>query len=146
MSVCALLVVSVLGGALAQDRFVDRDGELESILWDFCSVLDWALGTGSEATMLWAVPWLSTGHEIRMTLSSDLISLTSGDSRALGQPPSPMHTWVWNGTELNQSVVDDLDAGSEDIALRSGESVEVGARYLIFENELKPLVFVSKGG
>ena len=61
MAVCALLVVSALGGVFESGFLFSEVDELESILRDLCATMEGAVLSGCESTTKWEVPFLADG-------------------------------------------------------------------------------------
>jgi hypothetical protein len=141
LSICALLVVTILSGVTDRDRFVDDGHGIETVLQDFCDVADRAFGERSEGTMLWTVPVLSTGNEIELTLDHGIVHCQWHGRSIVRQPQCYLHTWRWDGSALNESTVGELDANSCRLIASSGESVLLTTAYVLFENDHRLLVF-----
>ena len=142
MSVCALMVVSVLGGILEQDLVFGGGSELETIVKQFCSLADRALMSGSDAEVGWTVPSLADGTRIELRVEKRIVTGEADGERSMTQPMSDIHTWTWDGRALNDSTVDKLDDASAGIIAMSGESVALEVRAVMLENEPKMLLFV----
>jgi len=143
LSICALLVVTVLSGVTGRDRFMDDRHEIKTILQDFCDVADRAFGERSEGTVLWRVPGLVAGGEIELTLDRGAISCQWHGGSIARQPQCYPHTWRWDGSALNESTVRDLDKDSGRLTVRSGDSILLTTAYVLFENDRRLLVFAS---
>jgi hypothetical protein len=143
LSICALLVVTILGGVMDRDRFLDDGREIETILQDFCSCADRAFQQRSEGTMSWTVPMLSTGKEIKLVLDRGIVLCQWDGKTIVRQPQCCLHTWRWDGSALNESRVEELDKDSSRLVARSGESILLTTAYVLFENDHRLLVFAS---
>lgn len=143
MSVCALLVVSVLAGAFSSERFVEKDAELESIAEDLSLLAERIWRSGSEVKMTWVVPFLSTGEEVEMTIENSLIWARSATDLAVRMPSCGLHTWAWDNSELNSTMAKELDSHAHEVKARSGQSLELRTERVLFESQTRLMVFVS---
>jgi hypothetical protein len=143
MSICALLVVSILGGMLRSDIFVDQPDELKSILTDLSRTLERAAWSGCEAKTAWTVPFLADHDTIEVSVRSSTVSAESGDRRVAVSPACEIHTWSWNGSALNASVVQHLDDISPAIHSVSGQAMEIRTQSVSFENGYRIFAFVG---
>lgn len=144
MSICALLVVSVLGGMLRSDIFVDEPDELESILTDLSMTLERAAWSGCETKTAWTVPFLTDHDIIEVSISSSTVSAGSGDRRVAVSPACEIHTWSWNGSALNATVVRHLDDISPAVRSVSGQAMEIWTQSVSFENGYRVFAFVGQ--
>lgn len=143
LSICALLVITILSGVTDRDRFMDDGREIETVLQDFCDVADRAFGERSEGTVLWTVPVLLTGNIIELTLDRGVVH-SQWEGRSIArQPQCYLHTWRWDGSALNESTVGDLDKHSGRLTASSGERIILTTAYVLFENDHRLLVFAS---
>ncbi len=143
LSICALLVVTILSGVMDGDRFVDDGHEIESVLQDFCEFADRAFGERSEGILMWTVPVLPTGNEIEMTLDHGIVYSQWHGKSIVREPQCYVHTWRWDGSALNESTVGDLDDGSARLMVSSGDGILLTTAYVLFENDHRLLVFAS---
>jgi hypothetical protein len=143
LSICALLVITILSGVTDRDRFMDDGRGIEIVLQDFCDVADRAFGERSEGIVLWKVPVLSTGNEIELTLDHGVVHSQWEGISIARQPQCYLHTWRWDGSALNESTVGDLDKDSGRLTASSGESIILITVYVLFENDHRLLVFAS---
>lgn len=143
MSVCALLVVAILAGLADPDNYVDADSELEACLEDFCSLAELGVLSGCEMKTLWRAPVLSTGDEVVMNIWDGTVSASTRDGRVLKQPQFGIHTWAWDGSSLNASTVETLDSADPGFKARSGDSISIETRTVLFEDSPTLMVFAS---
>ncbi len=145
MSICALLVVAVLGGAVDEDRFLNEGRELRSVIEDFCEVADDAMEAGLEGTVSWTVPKLSSGEPLQLEIEHDWTRGSMSGHSMLGGPHCTVHTWTWDGTALNKSAVDSLDEASAGLRLSSGDAIVINTIYVLVDNDQVLMAFVSPG-
>jgi len=143
MSVCALLVVSVLGGAFGGDVLFKKIDELDSILNDLSTTLERAVWSGCEGDTIWRVPFLSDGKSVNISVRDSVLSARAGQESAVLKPACDAHTWVWEGTALNQSSLRVLDASSPSVVTCSGLALEIRTRAVTLEDQNRILAFVS---
>ncbi len=143
MSICALLVVSILGGMLRSDIFVDERDELKSILTDLSRTIERAAWSGCEAKTAWTVPCLTDHEIIEVSIHSSTVSAESGGRTVVISPACEIHTWSWNGSALNASLVQYLDNFSPAVHSVSGQAIEVRTQSVSFENGYRMFAFVG---
>ncbi|MGQ9587684.1 MAG: hypothetical protein ACUVT7_04795 [Thermoplasmata archaeon] len=143
MSVCALLVLSVLAGAFSSERFVEKDAELESVAEDLSLLAERIWRSGSEIRMTWAVPFLSTGEGVEITIENSVVWAKSATDLAVRKPSCGLHTWAWDCSELNSTTARELDSHARQVNARSGQSLELRTEHVLFESQTKLMVFVS---
>lgn len=141
MSVCALLVIVVLSGAIeSQDRGLLAD-ELDAIVTQLCSLIDRAVFTEAEASMRWSVPDMASGDSVTVSIRGGIIRAASGGQECAGQPLSGVHTWTWTGVGLNESTIHALDSSSESVELTSGEGLVLSTELVLLDDEPTVLAF-----
>lgn len=123
MSVAALVTVGVAGGVFDLCLAPDEVAELEGVLQDLAARLMLVASTGPGSTSTWTVPQLSTGDAVTMHVSSEMFSASSSGERAFREPPVEIHTWQWEGMDLNMSIVETLDEEAMPLCVESGSSV-----------------------
>ena len=143
LSICALLVITILSGVTDTDRFVDDRRDIETILQGFCDVVDRAFGERSEGSVVWTVPALPTGDGIELTIERGAVHCQWDGRSIVRQPQSYLHTWRWDGSALNESTVGELDKNSSRLMASSGESFILTTTYVLFENDHRLLAFAS---
>lgn len=143
LSICALMVVAILGGVADRDRFTDPGDEVERILGDLCDATSMALGGGSEGAVLWKVPTLSSGDALVLTLDHGLVICQLGGRSFICEPPCYIHTWRWDGSELNRTTLDGLDGRSDRLTVVSGDCLCMTTVTILLENEPTLTVFAS---
>jgi hypothetical protein len=145
MSICALMVVSALGGMFGTDALLGHRGYLEDILDDFCSVTNAVALSGAEASMFWSVPFASGGGIVLIELNGSIVWARSGSDRAVDQPISTVRTWTHDGRPLNKTMLIELDKGSHGLLARSGDVIVLRSRIVSVDNEQKMFVFAYVG-
>ncbi len=142
ISICALLIVAVLGTAMNQDRFIDGGEEIKSILEEFCQVAERAYVAGIEGMVISVVPELPNGDSITVFVEHRGISSHETGKTLAASPHCAIHTWRWDGMGLNQSTIETLDESSEGFAVSSGHGMIVETAYVLIENDVELMVFV----
>ena len=143
MSICALLVVSVLGGVLEGNVLFRNTDELDSVLNDLSTTLENPVWSGCEVDATWSVPFLSDGTSISISVDDRALSARAGEKSAALKPACDLHTWAWDGTGLNRSSIAILDAKALPVESCSGFALEIRARLISFENQDRIFIFVS---
>jgi hypothetical protein len=142
MSICALLIVAVLGAALGEDRFVDGAQEIRGIMEDLCDVAESAYDAGSEGEVTWTAPELSTGECLQLVIDHDGIHGHTNGQTIVCAPHCQLHTWRWDGTALNRSAAEALDERSDGFTVSSNDEVMVSTKYVMADSDLVLMVFV----
>ena len=145
MSICALLVVSVLGGAVGNDVLFKKIDELDSILNDLSITLEGSVHSGCEGDTVWTTPFLSDGRSIDISIRDSILSARAGQKYAVLRPACTVHTWVWNGSALNRTIVEMLDANAPSVSTHSGRALEIKTQVVTFENQNRVFAFVRAG-
>ena len=143
MSICALLVVSVIGGVLGDNALFRNADELDSVLNDLSTTLDASAWSGCETEIVWMVPFLSDGKNIDISVSDFALTASAGQKSSVLKPVCDPHTWVWNGTALNRSSLTVLDAEAPTVRTCSGLVLDIKTCVIAFENQDAVFVFVS---
>lgn len=143
MAVCALMVISVLSGTLSSDMFVDKDSELKRIARNFCMLAERVLWSDAEVNMIWKVPFLTVGEEVNMTISDCIVWARAEGKLAASMPSCQLHTWTWDGQELNSTRIKELDSHAPETNACSGQYLELSSEYVLFDSETMLMVFVS---
>lgn len=142
MSICALMVVGVLSGVLGNVGLVDDATELRSILRGFCELADQLERSGSEASVSWDVPFMSSGGTITLSISSGVVRGVCAGESAVCEPRAPLHLWRYDGYALNRTLVEELAGSEPSLTTASGHVLEIRTEYVIFENQAALFVFV----
>lgn len=142
MSVCALFVASLLGPALANSQHHDTDSELEDIIVRLARVVSAAMIDGLEADAAQHLPRTISGEAIRVDLRSDSFIAVSESERASCQLCAAIHLWIWNGSGLRSSVLDELDRTHSMVSAVSGDVVKVSTRWVPIDSTPTLLTFV----
>lgn len=143
LSVCALLVVSVLSGVLAGTNVLDDSSELKGVLRELCSLVDSSVRSDSESAVEWTVPTLSDGRAITIVLADGMVRGEARGHRDACQPAASFHLWRYDGEALNSSMVDQLDSDAPNLTIASGQAVSVTTSVVMYENELTLFAFVG---
>jgi hypothetical protein len=142
MSICALLVVSVLGGAVGNEVLFKKVDELDSILTDLSITLEKSVYSGCEGNTVWRIPFLSDGQSIDISVRDSSLSARAGERSAVLRPACDVHTWLWNGSALNRTSVEALDANAPSVSTYSGRALEIRNQVVAFENQNRVFAFV----
>jgi len=143
MSICALMVASVLGAFFGEELFFNEIDELERILVDLSATVRSTTLAGSEGAAIWRVPFLSNGESVSMFVDESEFNAICGEVTAILRPPVDVHTWLWNGNELNESTVEALNEDSQAACSSSGHAFEIENILVFCENDQKLFVFIS---
>jgi len=146
MSVCALLVVGVLAGVVDIPQFEEPNAELSDIVDDLCRIAEEVAGSCAEVELVWTVPSLVSGETVRLTIASELILAGCAGSKAVARPSCDIHLWDWDGSMLNRSRVDALDALSAPLQASSGDLIMLESIGVEYEDLLRSMLFVRRAG
>lgn len=144
MSICALMVVAALSGAFDRDAFVGEDEGLSRILESLCDLVNRAATSRSEFAVGWIVPLLPSGDSMAISIQAGLVKAEGIGSTERAQPSCGLHTWVWDGGEMNLTAMVDMDETSPQLDFRSGETIIIRTVQVTLENEPRFLVFASR--
>ncbi|MDH3365385.1 MAG: hypothetical protein OEM29_05220 [Thermoplasmata archaeon] len=143
LSICALLVMSVLGQSLyGPESSSDRDA-LDSIIERFDDLLRTCAEVGGEVDHLYHVPYLPGGSAIAMTFRPGGIIAGSDNALACAETCYPLHLWDWNGSDLNLSIVDELDRVCSQLESESGDRLRIEMRTALVQSVATTMVFIS---
>lgn len=143
LSVCALLVVSILGEAFAEPMADRERDELVGVAERLNRLISALLASGGEATYVYLVPSLSTGSGISMTITTNRLELASPSAKAVASPLCAIHLWQWNGTELNHSEMVDRDASCAPVVALSGDNLLIAMLLVPVQGVTTTLVFME---
>ncbi len=141
MSICALMVVSILGGMFGTDALLDHGNELESIASEFCSIADSTAISSSEVCLSWTVPFTSSGGVVRFSLNNSVVRVESEGGSAVDQPVCAVHTWSPLRGPLNSSELASLDKSSPRVESHSGDGLLLVSRLTLVDESWEMLVF-----
>ena len=144
MSICALLVVAVLGGMIHGSRSSENAYELKGVLEDLCGLVENAGRASASADIRWAVPELHNGEDLTIQISSNLVRAVIDGHSEVRRLSCTVHTWVWDGATLNSTIVSRLDRFAETMEVVSGEKVGIRVENVLLDNESILMVFLSK--
>ncbi len=146
LSVCALISASVLGAVFSDSGVDDRRQELRVILQRMCDLISSAAVAGGDSVRMFCVPSLSTGEPIRTTVTVDGAIMSSGTASEVDHPCTQVHLWHWDGRELNDSAITDLDRSYGETTAHTGETLEIFAMSVTVDGMQRVLVFVFRTG
>ena len=143
MSICALMVVSVLGGVFSEDMLTHTRGDLRAIGRQICALASMLASDRTCSSCHWNVPFLPSGGVAEVEIAPGFVTVTSGGDVEVMQPPCSMHTWSFEGQELNWSLVEELDGASDHVRVASGHGIELRCLAVTVGGQDVPMVFVS---
>lgn len=146
MSICALLVAAVLGNIYGDGAFRDVRGELEGVAMDLIAVASAPLDARTECTASWEVPYLSAGEEVSVAVSAEWIRVFTSSVVVMIATPFAMHTWSWDGSPLNDSLVAELDGRAPKTTASSRGTITIAAMEITMGNETELMVFAHPEG
>lgn len=141
MSVCALLVIGVLSGAVGSKETELVGDELRAMVTHVCSLIDRAVLSGAETSMKWSVPGLASGGSVEFSISRGIVTAASEGQECAARPLSGVHTWSWAGLGLNESSIRALDSSSGPVELVSGEVLVLCTELVLVNDDLDILAF-----
>ena len=144
MSICALIVVGVLGGLIHGTRSSEVDYELTAVLDELGELVESAGRASASGQIHWVVPALSNGEDVEIQVSSILLRGTSDGHSEVRGLSCTVHTWLWDGTMLNSTIVTELDRSAEPIEADSGEKIAIRVECVPVDNESLLMVFLLK--
>ncbi len=143
LSICALLVVAVLGEATDPGRFVDASCEIDAALGDLCEIAGRGARGPSEGMVTWTVPALSDGDGLKLVLCHGLVTCEHRGRMFVREPRCYIHTWAWDGSGLNDTTLAGLDDGSPPLVVCTGDDLFLTTVEVMLENESGLMVFAS---
>jgi hypothetical protein len=146
LSVCALVSASVLGTVLADSELDERRQELREVLQRMCDLVSSAATAGGDSVRAFRVPSLSTGEPIKATITNDGTCMSSGPLSVIEHPCSQVHLWRWDGRDLNESVVTELDRSYGETTAVSGDLLDIFAMSMDMDGVYRVLVFILAAG
>jgi hypothetical protein len=142
MSVCALAVAGILTGVARHTDAPDTSSDLDELLWRFERLVSDISRSGAECSANWILPELPSGAEVEIGVWADRASATSGGLTRWATLEIRLHTWSWNGSVLNQSVVDTLDMASVCVRANSGQSFGLTSEWVATSDGQELMVFI----
>ena len=146
MSICALLVAAVLGNIYGDGAFRDVRGELAGVAMDLIAVASAPLDARTECTASWEVPYLSAGERVSVVVSAEFIRVFTSSVVVMIATPFAMHTWSWDGSPLNDSLVAELDGRAPKTTASSRGTITIAAMEITMGNETELMVFAHPEG
>jgi len=145
LSICALLVVAVLGNVYGPGAFRDLEHELEGVAMDLVSTASAMFDALAESQLSWDAPRLSAGEEISVEVSEGFVRVSSGPSSTAVATPFLIHAWRWDGSPLDEVLVQGLDADTPSTVVRSDGSMTLSTSLVPVGTELELMVFAHAG-
>lgn len=146
LSICALLVAAVLGNIYGDGAFRDVRGELESVARDLIAIASAPLDARTECTASWEVPCLSAGEEVSVIVSAESVRVFTSSAIVMIATPFAMHTWSWDGSPLNDSLMAELDGRASKTTASSHGTITIVATEITVGNDPELMVFAHPGG
>ena len=142
MSVCALMVASVLGPILVSYDDHGASTELDMVVLKLSRSISAAMVEGLETVFRLSLPTTSSGSVIRLEARSGGLLASSNDENVICRPCADLHLWDWNGSAMTSSEVDSLDLAHKERVAVSGDIVIAATRWIPIDSTLSLLAFV----
>ena len=142
MSLCALIVASVLGPILVS---VNDDGdrvELDAFVTNLSRAISMAVVAGLETNCELSLPTTSSGDEVHLELRPGGLLISSEDERVVCRPCTKLHLWKWNGSALTSTEVERLDSTHRESVAVSGDTIIAATRWIPVDSTPTLLAFV----
>jgi len=143
MSICALLVVSVLGQSLYESASTGEMDSLEGIVRLFDRLLFSCVEGGEDVDCIYRVPHLPDGSLICMIFHPGGVIASSEDARVHAETCCPLYLWDWSGDELNQTVLGEMNRDCDPVETTSGDGLLIEVRCVPVQSVLCRVAFVS---
>jgi hypothetical protein len=143
MSICALLVVSVLGQSLYESSSTGEMDALEGIVRLFDRLLYNCVVAGEDVDCLYRVPHLPGGSLVCMTFYPSGVIASSEDARVRAETCCPLNLWHWSGDELNQTELGEMNRDCDPIESTSGDGLLIEVRRVPVQSVSCRMAFVS---
>ena len=124
MSVCALIVSSILVAVHEGSQAISVENELDGMAREMADDLSSTLVGGVRSRAVDQVPWLATGDVVDVAIGKDSLLLRCGASSVCVALAHDVHLWRWNGTCLDLTEVETLDAMTAPLEASSGDLLE----------------------
>ena len=141
MSICALLVMGAILGALQGQDFVEPVDELRDIAVSFCAVSEGLLRDGGEGGLAWRVPFAASGGSITISLGGESVVLSGSGRHVVERTWFPINTWSWDGTEMNSTQMRDRELHAPRIQANSGEDIWLSCTRVAVDNDWTTALF-----
>ncbi|UCE80940.1 MAG: hypothetical protein JSV94_00405 [Methanobacteriota archaeon] len=142
LSICALLVASVLGQTLSEPPTSSELRGLEAVADHIDDLLSVLAGVDCEITHAYDVPSLSTGSTITLIFRTGGVEISSEDAQVTISSRMRIHLWEWNGTELNRSIIDGLDTNHDSLVVVTGDQLRIFATHIPVQSVSMYMTFV----
>lgn len=146
MSICALMVASVLAALYVPRDLNDAASDVAAALDGFAAMADGLLMTGAESSVSWQVPFTSRGEVIIIETNGRFLSASDGATRCMAEPRTPIRTWTLTAPHMNRSEIAEFDKHAATVSFSSGECVELFTAFATIEDQEELLVFCRLGG
>lgn len=143
ISVCALIVASVLGSVLADSQHSSDKIELEDMMRRLCGSISAAMLGGVETDIAFPLTATSSGARVRLEVRAECLLLSSETEMIVGHPCADLHLWRWNGSDLKSSALAQLDLACGYGVATSGQTIVVSTRWLLLDSVPTLLAFAS---
>jgi hypothetical protein len=142
MSVCALMVSSILVSVLEGSQTAYMESELDGIAREMADDLSSVLLGGVRSRTVDQVPWLATGEAVDVAVSTDSLLLRCGSAATCVTLAHSVHLWRWNGSRLDLSEVGTLDSMTPPLEASSGDLLETSVENIEVDDSDVLMVFV----
>jgi len=143
MSVCALAVAGILAGMADHVCLPDHGEMLDDVLWSLASLVASIGANHGESCVEWSVPRLPSGDSALLSIWPDMAyAAYDGTVRWCPLEPS-LHAWEWDGSTLNRSRIDALDASGNEVSALSGQTLTIMGKEVVTDEGRTFLLFVS---
>jgi hypothetical protein len=136
------MVASVLGGVFGEDLLTDTKGDLRAVGREICTLASVLASDRTYSSCQWSVPFLPSGGVAEIDIAPGLVTVSGGGENVIMQPPCSLHTWSFEGQELNWSLVEELDGIPSHIRASSGHRIEFRCVAVAIEGLDAPMIFV----
>jgi hypothetical protein len=143
MSVCALIVASILGPVLVGNHHPGDEAELECMMTRLCGSIATAMLSGVETDIVFPLTTTSSGSHIRLDVRTESLLLSSETEMALGHPCTDLHLWRWNGSDLRTADVAQLDLLCGCGVAATGQALMISTRWALLDSAPSLLAFAS---
>jgi hypothetical protein len=143
MSICALIIASILSGLFAKEALFEPWDELKGVVREFCSFADQVALSGAEADVVWIVPFKADRSTLSLTLKDFMVIGESDNHKSIDQTACMLRTWAFEDCVLNSTVVEALDKAMPSISAKSGSAIGLSSRAATVDGVQTTLVFAS---
>ena len=143
MSICALTVVSILGGLVESDIFASPATELSEILRSFHDSVHATVQSGSGSRIAWKVPGLQDGKSVEISVHTDFVRCTSERNDCVFWNNVELHLWIWDGEPLNETTMSELDENADHVIAFTGDEFVITCERVVLDNAPRDFAFIQ---